>query len=301
MPIFDLRDDDLVQFSRQQVPANVYESEIETLLWDNLEELTGQNLFRVRRQAPLPGGLIPDILALDPSGRVVVIEVKRDIDRSQLAQALEYAGWARTTNLDQIASLYHGGEAAFWEDWAEFTGASTPVLVQRDPKLVLVARSFDARTADALDFLIQHRLPVQKIRAAFYVDASRRRVLNVEWETEPEATDAAAPVDEAPDAAVVDDRAFLEVTLADVAATMQTPAQLVWRRPRKGTRYDAELGADGVITLSDGTRHASPSGAAMAAAEVVSYDGWYAWRVGEDGPTLNQLRHRIAAEGGASA
>lgn len=37
----------------------------------------------------------------------------------------------------------------------------------------------------------------------------------------------------------------------------------------------------------------------MAAADVVSYDGWYAWRVGDDGPTLNDLRHQIAA--GASA
>jgi hypothetical protein len=142
----------LVPFKRQAIASGVYEAEIEALLWDNLEEITGDNLFRVARQATLPSGGRPDIIALDPSGRVVVIEVKRDVDRNQLAQALEYAGWARGTSLDELARLFHGG----------------------------------------------------------------------------------------------------------------------------------------------GEEHRSPSGAAMAAAEVVSYDGWYAWRVGEGGPTLNELRRKIA-------
>jgi hypothetical protein len=48
---------------------------------------------------------------LDPSGWVVVIEVKGAVDRDQLAQALEYAGWARGTSLDEFARLFHGGEA----------------------------------------------------------------------------------------------------------------------------------------------------------------------------------------------
>ena len=54
----------------------------------------------------------------------VVIEVKREMDRAQLAQVLEYAGWARTVGLDEIATRtrYHGGAAGFWEDWQEFTG-----------------------------------------------------------------------------------------------------------------------------------------------------------------------------------
>jgi hypothetical protein len=43
---------------------------------------------------------------MDSSGRVVVIEVKRDIDRGQLAQCLEYAGWARSASLDELGSLY---------------------------------------------------------------------------------------------------------------------------------------------------------------------------------------------------
>ena len=43
------------------------------------------------------------------------------IERRQLAQCLEYAGWARGTNLDELAGLYHGGPEAFFADWQEFT------------------------------------------------------------------------------------------------------------------------------------------------------------------------------------
>ena len=59
-----------------------------------LEAFAGVPLFPVARQPTLSDGLWPDIVALDDGGHVPVIEVKRDIDRAQLAQCLEYAGWA---------------------------------------------------------------------------------------------------------------------------------------------------------------------------------------------------------------
>ena len=41
------------------------------------------------------------MIALDRTGRIVIIEVKRDVDRGQLAQ--EYAGRARNVGLDDLA------------------------------------------------------------------------------------------------------------------------------------------------------------------------------------------------------
>jgi Restriction Enzyme Adenine Methylase Associated len=300
VPIFELDEGNLVPFRRQAIDSGVYEAEIEALLWDNLEEITGDNLFRVARQATLPSGGRPDIVALDPSGRVVVIEVKRDVDRNQLAQSLEYAGWARNTSLDELAGLFHAGERDFWAEWQEFTGTPTPVVVQKDPRLYLVARTFHQRTFEALEFLLQHRLPVQVLKVAFYVDENGRRFLNVEWTEEPEAAPVHMPAtaDSADDAPieVVDTEArdYREVTLAEVADVIGAPTSLVWIRPRKGERFEATLLANGVIRLASGVEHRSPSGAAMAVADVVSYDGWYAWRVGEGGPTLNDFRRRVA-------
>jgi hypothetical protein len=229
----------------------------------------------------------------------VVIEVKRDVDRYQLAQSLEYAGWARNTSLDELAGLFHAGEREFWAEWQEFTGTVTPVVVQKDPRLYLVARTFHQRTFEALEFLLQHRLPVQVLKIAFYVDENGRRFLNVEWAEEPEAV----PVHNAPTADGGDDdapievvdteaRDYREVTLAEVADVVGSPTTLVWVRPCKGERFEATLLPNGLIRLPSGAEHRSPSGAAMAAADVVSYDGWYAWRV--DGRTLNEFRRQIA-------
>lgn len=109
----------------------------------------------VARQARIAGGGVPDILALDESGRVVVIEVTRDIDRGQLAQCLDYAGWARLTNVDEVASLYnrarpsHAGVEAFFRDWQDFMETATPVTINPQPRLYLIARYFEGRTRSA--------------------------------------------------------------------------------------------------------------------------------------------------------
>ena len=113
MPLFEIQGDGLLPFRRVPGGAELYEHEIEGLLWNNLEEFTGVPLFPVARQAPIAGGGRPDMVALDEEGHVAVIEVKRDVDRNQLAQCLEYAGWARSTSLDELANLYHGGAEAF--------------------------------------------------------------------------------------------------------------------------------------------------------------------------------------------
>jgi hypothetical protein len=114
-----------------------------------------------------------------------VIEVKRDVDRGQLAQCLEYAGWARTTNLDELAGLYHAGSDTFWSDWQDFTESSVPVRVLRSPRLILVARDFHGRTGSAFEFLVENNLPVRLIRVSLYEDAQKRRFVDVEGEHEP--------------------------------------------------------------------------------------------------------------------
>lgn len=107
MPIYQVTPDGLQPYQRLMPGADLYEKQIEALAWADLEAFTGEALFPVARQPRIPGGGIPDIVALTASGSVVIIEVKRDVDRGQLAQVLEYAGWARLASLDEIAALYN--------------------------------------------------------------------------------------------------------------------------------------------------------------------------------------------------
>jgi hypothetical protein len=297
MPLFEIEGQDaLVPFRQLHGGAELYESEIEDLVWANFEELTGEALFRVARQATLAKGGRPDVIALDADGRVVVVEIKRDVDRGQLAQCLEYAGWARTTNLDELAGLYHSTPEGFFADWQEFTESEVPVRIHPSPRLLLVARDFHGRTGSAFEYLIEHNLPVKWIRVSLYEDEGGRKFVDVEGEHEP-AFAGQGPADSAAsDPTRVDGR---RVRISDLleANLLHADEGLVWRRPKRGEEYHAAVATNGEIRLDDGRRFATPSGAAMAAANLPSYDGWHAWYVerSDDACSLHTLRKRLAA------
>jgi hypothetical protein len=294
MPLFEIVADELVPFRQLTGGADLYEREIEDLVWENFEELTGETVFRVARQANIRGGR-PDMVALDHDARVVVVEIKRDVDRGQLAQCLEYAGWARTTNLDDLAGLYHRGADDFFVDWQSFTDSAAPVRIRRSPKLVLIARDFHGRTGSAFEFLIENNVPVKLVRIALYEDQAGRRFVDVEGEHEPEF-----PPDgpeeggtQTVDPTKIDGRRVRLTDLID-AGLLSPGEPLVWTRPRLGATYRATVTDGGALQLDDGRQFSSPSRAAMEAAEVPAYDGWFAWRRDdESGASLHDLRLRL--------
>ena len=291
MPLFEIAEGELVPFRRLKGGSDLYEQQIEALVWENVEEFTGETMFPITRQARLPSGGIPDIVALDKSGRVVVFEVKRDVERGQLAQCLEYAGWARKTSLDELAGMYHGGSAAFWASWLDFTETATPVVVNPNPRLMLVAREFQDRTRSAFDFLIENKLPITLIRVTVYEDEDRRRFVDVEGEHEPEFG-SGETVEVTIDHTKIDGHAIKIPDLLE-AGLLVPGDQLRWVRTKKGVTYEAEVTENGAIRLVDGRAFASPSRAAMEAANIPAYDGWYAWTVVRVGKRLNDLRHAL--------
>jgi len=298
MPLFQISEGELVPFRRVLGSEDLYESEIEKLVWENLEEFTGEALFPVKRQAKLPTGGVADIVALDKSGRVVVIEIKRGIDRKQIAQCLEYAGWARKSNLDELAGLYSGGSNDFFADWSEFTELGTPAVVNPKPILYLIARDFEDRTESAFDYLAESGVPVHLVRVSMYEDDMGRRFADVEGEHEPEF--APATEESKTDHTKIDGRAIKIPDLLDAGLIVEGD-ELEWKRPKKGEVHRANITANGSIKIADGRAFSAPSRAANEAADVVSYDGWYAWNVVRLGKTLNDLRYDllgISKEGG---
>lgn len=292
LPLFEIKDSsELIGFRTLRGGSELYESEIEDLIWANADEITGESLFPVSRQPNLPEGGRPDIVFLDRQGRVVVVEIKRDMSRRQLAQCLEYAGWARTANLQELAGMYHGGHDAFFAAWQEFTEADAPIAIRQSPRLILVAREFHGRTGSALKFLTEHKLPVLLTRVALYEDATRRRFLDVEGDHEPELAGEGGSAEE--NVTPIKGRRLRISDLLDEGALH--PGQvLVWKRPRVGEEYRATVTEEGLIRLDDGRAFSSPSRAAVEAAGIPSYDGWYAWRT-EAGETLHSLREALTA------
>lgn len=283
MALFEISEDGLVSFHPVRFGGDLYEREIEDLLWANLEEFTGEVLFPVGRQVAIPGGGKPDVVALDESARVVVIEIKREVDRRQLAQCLEYAGWAMKANLDQLARLYDGPEEAFFAAWQEFTQSTAPAVINPSPRLILVAHEFDARTRGAIDFLEAGNLPVRVVPVSMYEDDRGRRFVDVESDHE------------APRASTGDSRP--RATLGDLleAGLLLAGDELVWHRKRKGEAHHARVMENGMLELEDGRRYATPSRAAVEAAGIPAYDGWIAWQVARTGTSIGELRRELAA------
>lgn len=303
MPLFEARDEELVPFRRVKAGQDLYEKEIEELLWGNLEAFVGEPLFPVARQATVGGGLRPDIVALDSEGHVHVIEVKRSVDRSQLAQCLEYAGWAHDVSLDDLAGMFHAGPETFFLAWSEFTDTDSPRLVRRPPCLILAAGGFDGRTDAALGYLTESDLSIAVLRVTVYEDQEGRRFVSVDAEHEPEFASAdghivgtssgssATQGRTAPARYEIDGRRVLVRDLLE-ADVLEPHAALTWSRPRLGVTYQATVLPDGRIRLENGPAFSHPSRAAKEAAGIEAYDGWRAWHV-EDGRSLADLRKQL--------
>lgn len=297
MPLYEINPSgEMIPFRQRRGGAELYESEIEELVWKSLEEVVGEPLFPIRRQLSLPGGGKPDIVALDKSGRVVVIEIKRDVDRAQLAQSLEYAGWARRTNLDELASKYPDGADAFFRNWQAFTESDSPQILNLRPRLVLVARDFDDRTESALGFLIENGVPVLLVPIVLYEEGQGRKLVDVGSGTDPEllfAVDGTTPTARTRRAVMLGGR---RVRVSDLVERnlLQPGDKLVWMQRTRGLEHHAEVTEAGAIRLSDGREVASPSRAALEAAGA-NVDGWEYWTVVRTGETLHGLRMRLVA------
>lgn len=291
----------LLQIQDVTPGPGLYEEEIERLAWENLELFAGDPLFPLRLHAPLPNGGQPDILALDRQGRVVVVEVKRDVDRRQLSQALEYAGWARSTNLDELAPLYANGADAFFQDWPGFTESDAPVVVSHPPRLMLVARDIHPRTRDALRFLIDGGLPVDVVRVSMYEEASGRRLVEIERESEAPAGggDSTSGAAKTQSSYTIGGRS-VRITDLIQAGLLDGGTGIEFTRHGKTTR--GEVTSDGNIQVG-GQKFATPSAAGKPAVGH-SIDGWRYWRVpSRGGVPLAELRaellNRLTSAAGA--
>lgn len=292
MALFEIADDrSLVPFRQLRGGAELYERELEDLLWDNLDDFVGESLFRVARQPQIGTGGRPDI-ALDASAHVVVIEIKRDVDRSQLAQSLEYAGWARSASLDELARIYHLGPDRFFADWQGFTESDIPVVINRPPRLVLVAREFHGRTGAAFEYLAENGLPVEVLEVSVYEDEDGRRFVDVGIEgSEPTDDSGRAQVERGTKIHhLIAGRRVRLVDLLD-AGLIEPGQTLIWERPRLGQTYRAVVTENGSVRLEDGRTFSSLSTAATQAAGIPAYDGWDAWKA--DGVLMKDLRIRL--------
>lgn len=156
------------------------------------------------------------------------------------------------------------------------------MLLDRAPRLVLVARSFHDRTDSALRYLQENGVPVQLITVVFYEDAGGNRIVDVN--NGRDAADvtvvpATAPATGRPSPAGRT-RATIAGSVADLldAGIIDAGEVIEWKRPQLGQAFRATVDANGQIRTEDGQVFNSLSTAADTLTGG-SHNGWEVWTV----------------------
>lgn len=93
------------------------------------------------------------LVALEPSGQTVTIDVVPMLDSTTLMSCLARAGRHSDMNRGRLASLYPRGTAAFRRDYQEFLD-SCPTMAKPGPRLIILALDVDTELRGALDSLL---------------------------------------------------------------------------------------------------------------------------------------------------
>lgn len=146
-------------------------AEAERMLEDLLvssPELLGDGLTLVARQLTTESG-IPDLLAIDGDGRLVVLELKRGLlTRDAVAQVLDYASDLAQRGGEDLARFVeeHSGHRGIEkiDDFADWYASSYPNVVdalEQTPRMLLVGLGVDERARRMVSFLAEHGVEIR--------------------------------------------------------------------------------------------------------------------------------------------
>lgn len=157
MPLFSLDNGRLRPASSQLAQDPEIAAQALMALRDQVTELLHQPFFPVSwlTETPRMGRTErqTSLVALEPSGQTVTIDVVEHLDSTTLMSCLARAGRHADMNRGRLASLYPRGTAAFRRDWQEFLD-SCPTMTKPGPRLIVLALSIDPEMRGALDSLL---------------------------------------------------------------------------------------------------------------------------------------------------
>lgn len=149
------------------------EAQLETYI-ESDPSILGEPLLIIGRQIPTAHGGFIDLLALDDSATVHVIELKRDkTPRDVTAQALDYGSWVSTLSRSDIALVFENYKpgSVLEEAFAEAFNETLPEEVNAAQVFTIVAASVDAATERIVRFLNEdYGVPINVVFFRHFTD-----------------------------------------------------------------------------------------------------------------------------------
>ena len=152
-------------------------------------EILDPNFMLIGRQVQTDYKGYIDLLALQPDGTPVIIELKKDkTPRDVLAQTLDYASWVEELNSPRLQAIYEkfAGEGAnLLGDFEKRFGAElTEEALTRDHLMVIVATELDNSTERIVKFLSKRNLNINVLFFQVFEDENGL-LLSRAWMVDP--------------------------------------------------------------------------------------------------------------------
>ncbi len=174
------------------------EARLEDFIHDDVS-LVRDDLLLIGRQIRTAHGHYIDLLAIDASGNLTVLELKRDkTPRDVVAQALDYGLWVRRLGRDDLAAIfgdyqtkYRSGTPSLALDaaFADRFGAQIPDTVNESHELLIVAAELDEATERIIEYLVEYSVPVNVVFFRVFKDGDREYLTRA-WLRDPTETQA---------------------------------------------------------------------------------------------------------------
>ncbi|MET0788691.1 MAG: hypothetical protein ABWY33_05545 [Cellulomonas sp.] len=183
MPIFELDEGRPRLVQPMQPLTGSFAQECASLLTHHLAAIAGEPLFAVRsRSGAADHADLPELLALDASGRAVVVDVVQVVDDDAVIAALRHAGAASRMTATDLARAYHPDPSRFAVDFAAFreqAAFGTQTNRREGVRLVLLCSEVAAEAGDTLGFLRGPGRHVDVLQVGVVRGVDDRRLLDV--------------------------------------------------------------------------------------------------------------------------
>ena len=183
------------EVTSENKPTEIHRNEIglERRLQDWLEDdisMLDPDLLVIGREVPTAFGGKIDLLCLDSSGGLVVVELKKGrTPREVTAQVLDYAYWVRDLSYDEIVALSAGYQkiteplnTAFEQKF----GDELPVTLSESHRSVIVAEELDDSTERIVRYLSDLDVPINVATVQHFRADGGREMLAQVYLIEPE-------------------------------------------------------------------------------------------------------------------
>lgn len=144
---------DLREISRSKLNL---EKQLEDWIENDLS-IISDNLLIIGRQTKTDFGGIIDLLCLDSSGDVVILELKRDkTPRDITAQLLDYASWVKDLSnekISDIANNYLKNNGPIEKAFKDKFGNDIPEIINENHKMLIIASEIDSDSERIIEYL----------------------------------------------------------------------------------------------------------------------------------------------------